>query len=117
MTIEKDKWIIETRAGFSAGGDVLEFADETGALLDLTDLTATMRVSGWGREEEFTAANGNFVLLPFVAPATFASKWEFKLTVAEVESLKTGDNNFEVIIGDQNDNLIGFLGGTIRKRK
>ena len=117
MAIELDKWIISAREGFAVGGEVLELLDETNALMNVENLSATMRILGFNRNEEFSTATGNFVIVPPLAPATVPTAWEFKLTVAQVQALVNGNNQFEVLIADENDVLIGELSGAIDKKK
>lgn len=112
----EDRWIIQAREGFAVGGETLELRDEGNVLMDLTDLGVTMRMTGWNSDAEFTIASGNFTLVAPVSPATVPTVWAFSMTVPNVAALKAGDNNFEVLISDQNDVLIGEISGTIQKR-
>ena len=109
-------WIIQAREGFAVGGETLEFQDASDVVMDLTDLSFTMRMTGYNRNDEFTIASGNFTLVPPVSPATVPTVCEFTMTVENVATLKKGDNNFELLIADQDDVLIGEMSGTIQKR-
>ena len=117
MAIELDKWIISAREGFAVGDEVLELLDETNALMNVENLSATMRILGFNRNEEFSTATENFVVVLPTAPAIFSTAWEFKLSIAEVAMFKNGTNQFEVLIADENDVLIGELSGAIDKKK
>ena len=112
-----EKWIIEARDGFAVGGEIVELRDENNALINLQNLSATMRISGYGRNEEFSTTSGNFVFVPVVAPATYPTAWEFKMTAPQVAVLKPGKNEFEVLIADQAGVLVGSMFGAIEKRK
>lgn len=114
---ETDKWIIQVREGLAIGGEVLMLRDETNALMDLQNLSAAMRIIGFNRNEEFSTETGNFVIVPPPFPATVPTAWEFSLTVEDVASLKTGTNQFEVLVADENSVLIGIIEGAIEKRK
>ena len=117
MVIEQEKWIIQAREGFAVGGEIVELFDENNLPIELTNLSARMRILGFNRGEEFTTASGNFVVVPPVLPAIVPTAWNFKLTVADVAKLKVGGNQFEVLIVDQNNVLIGEMVGVIEKRK
>lgn len=113
---ELDKWIIPVREGFAVGDEILSLSDENDELMDVQNLSATMRIIGFGRSEEFSTATDNFAIVPPISPATFPTAWEFGLTVEDVASLKNGNNEFEVLIADGNDVLIGTIYGVIEKR-
>ena len=112
-----DQWIIQAREGFAVGGERLELRDESNALINLADLGVTLRITGWQRSEEFSLASGNFAVVPPVSPATYPTAWTFTLSVEDVTSLKSGRNDFEVLISDQDDILIGEFNGVIEKKK
>ncbi len=114
---ELDKWIIPVREGFAIGGEILQLTDETDALMDVQNLSATMRIIGFNRNEQFSTESGNFVVVQPVFPATISTAWEFSLTFENVAALKNGTNQFEVLIADENDVLIGTIYGAIEKRK
>ncbi len=113
---EQDRWIISAREGFAVGGEILELFDEDNELMDVQNLSATMRIIGFGRNEVFSTGSGNFVVVPPIAPATFPTAWEFGLTVEDVASLKNGNNEFEVLIADGSNVLIGTIYGAVEKR-
>ena len=109
----KNTWLIEARQGFAVGNETLELFDENNALMDLTNLTATMRIDGFG---EVSTVSGNFVAVAPVLPATYATAWAFHLTVAQVNAITNGTHPFEVLIGDANTYLLGEILGEITKR-
>jgi hypothetical protein len=111
-----DRWIINVWQGFAVGGEVLELLDENNELMNVENLSAKMRITGFNRDEEFSTGTGNFAVVPPVAPATFPTAWEFKLSVQEVNELKNGNNEFTLLIADENAVLVGEMYGTIVKR-
>lgn len=117
MIVENTRWIIQARDGFAVGGEIVELFDENDVPINLQNLTATLRITNLNRGEEFSTATGNFTLVPPVAPATAPTAWEFKMSIEDVAKLKTGNSQYEVLIVDQNNILIGEIVGVIEKRK
>lgn len=115
---ENGKWNIDVREGFGFGGDFLDFVDDVNQPINITNLSPTMKISGYNRNDEFSVASGNFLVVPPIAPATFPTEWEFRLTAQQVGGLKIGNNEFEVIVTDQNNAIVADgIFGTIKKRK